>query len=97
MYICSFNRKDYYADFRKMIVREVDCNSRLSKSHKVRFKEGLFYGDLNENILIYLLPSYHKFLHIDSKIDKKLLYGLSTDLNDLACRNFNSFGGGKGE
>jgi len=97
MYVCSINKKDYYADFKKMIVREVDCNSRISKSYKVRFEEGLFYGNISETILIYLLPKYSKFLDIDSKIDKKLLYGLSADLNDLACKNFNSFGGGKGE
>lgn len=99
MYIASDKRSDYSVDFKKMVVYVTDRVSRISEPVKVSFTGQEFVGKLPDIILLYLLPHYSRWLDDSENRERneRFYRSLSYDLNDLACRNFNSFNGGKGE
>ena len=99
MYIVSDKQSDYSADFKKMVVYVTDRVSRISDPIKVNFTGQEFIGILPDIVLLYLLPHYSRWLDdSESREESQRLYRrLSYDLDDSACRNFNSFNGGKGE
>lgn len=98
-YVSSDVRNNYYADFNKMVLCVTDKVSRSSSLVKIQFNETdtKFEGKgVPEQILFYLLPVYQRSLSQTLNQETlKIIHSFKHDLNDLACRDFNSFGSPK--
>jgi hypothetical protein len=99
MFIYSDRQSDYSADFNKMLVYVTDRVTRITEPIPIVFNDARFHGNLPDTVLVFLLPYYSRYLEIQDKVEnlRGILLSIDHDLNDDACRNFNSFNGGKGE
>jgi len=97
-YVTSDKNHNYYVDFDSLSLFIVHKINRITETVKMKFNDKDMQFKAKEvKYLVALslcLPMYEQYLKNTAKREdaKKLFKSLSFDLNDDACRDFNSFG-----
>lgn len=97
LYITSDRDNNYYADFRNMAVLISDKISRKTSVSRIKFNlktiEFTSEKKLPEQVLLFLLPLFEKHQKTEesAKDALKMVAAFRYDLDDSACRDFNSF------